>query len=656
MNNNIVRKPLANILALRVSALLAAAFILLLAGVYLSLNREIRVKSEQYTKAIVGIFGDVIAYEADKNDRPLDLSYSDTFIYFENYICTWYKIDYLYAFVPDIDNETATFIALTKNRQESDEDQEDHFVGVTFDHKLSEEELCAWNDSTIFAVEKSERFSKGIDVEMCISDKSGNKVMVGADINTDRMRHDVLRGFYIIAAFVFVIIVALAVFIYLLIIRKVSKPLRNISKKLSEYISDGTRSKIKLESDNGDELSMMAASFNQMSEALDKYIDDLETLSREQERQQAEIDIASGIQKGILPLGNASLRHCDINAIMAPAKDIAGDLYDYFELDDTHTLTVVADVSGKGISSSILMALTLTHIRQYARMGYGPAEILKNLNETLSEENPKMMFVTAIVGIYDSNAGTFTYANAGHNPPYLIHSELEILDGSHGTPLGLFPGEVYNDVEVKVECGDTVFLYTDGVNEAVDQAGEFYGVERLEKVLKDTYSTADRHYVEAVEASLLAFADGAEQNDDITMLCFYAREDSDLQLGYDVSEFMKIRERLFNSGLPNKLLMDLCIVAEECFVNICSYAFDGPAPEGEKILFRFEYSNKVTMCFSDGGRRFDPRNNMPEINEYDIDNAVGGLGRYIAFYLADSVEYEYTDGRNILTITKLIKQ
>ena len=102
--------------------------------------------------------------------------------------------------------------------------------------------------------------------------------------------------------------------------------------------------------------------------------------------------------------------------------------------------------------------------------------------------------------------------------------------------------------------------------------------------------------------------------------------------------------------------MELCVAAEECFVNICSYAFDGPAPEGEKILFELDYSKVVTMRFSDGGRRFDPRYNLPDTEQYDIDTAVGGLGRLIAFTVADSVDYEYRDGRNILTITKSISK
>lgn len=377
-------------------------------------------------------------------------------------------------------------------------------------------------------------------------------------------------------------------------------------------------------------------------------------MEKERERQRSEADIASRIQQGLLSPNYAYLHNCGIKAVMKPAKSVGGDLYDYFELDESRTMIVVADVSGKGIAAAILMAIVLTLIRQYAKIGYGPSDILKNVNLTLSEENPNLMFVTAFVAIYNSATGKLTYANAGHNLPYLIHNGPVRLEASGGTPLGLFADEEYEDAEVEMADGDSVFLYTDGVTEAVNGNDEFFGTDRLEKVLKETSEATEKHYLEAVEESLRDFTGDMEQNDDITMLSLFARRNPVLELDYDVREFAKIRECLLDSFLPKSLIMDLCVAAEECFVNICSYAFDGPAPEGEKILFSLEYSNKVVITFSDGGRRFDPRRDLPDTREYDIDTAVGGLGRLIAFTVADTVDYKYEEGRNILTITKLL--
>lgn len=647
MRNSIARK-----LAIRISAILAAAFLLLLVGVLLSLKRQVKIESEHYAKALLAGYSDMVVYESNCLGRPLDITFSDRLVFFGKYMCSWYRMDYFYVYVPDFEKGTITYLSVVRNRNKFGDLYDDQMVGVTEKHIMSGEELRAWNDTTYLAKVWNDRFDGGTDVLKSIVDGFGNRSMVGTSISEDELVRDVMRGFLVASVFTFLIVAVLACFLYLLIRRMVTDPARRISKKMSEYISDGKKSKIKLENDDDDEFSMMAQAFNNMTGDMEKYIDNIACLEREKERQQAEVDIAYDIQKGILRAGDALFRNCGIKAVMKPAKYVGGDLYDYLELDGSRTMIVVADVSGKGIPSAMFMAVALNLIRQFARMGYSPAGILKGVNDTLSEENPKMMFVTAFLAIYDAENATLTYSNAGHNPPYLIHDVPEVLDASDGTPIGLFREEEYKDVVVRMEEGDSVFLYTDGVVEAVNGSSEFYGTERLEGVLAKAGSEGDKYYIGAVEESVRSFSAGAEQNDDITMLALNARRNPVLELGYDISEFALIRDRLFSSGLPKPLLMDLCVAAEECFVNICSYAFDGPAPEGEKILFYFEYSNNLIMRFSDGGKPFDPRTDLPDTDEYDIDTAVGGLGRLIAFTVADSVDYEYRDGRNILTITK----
>lgn len=638
-------------------SVLTSALLLLLVGVFLSLNREVRKEAERYAKALVAIYSDLVVYDSDNTGRPADMTFKDKYDFFGDYMCSWYRVDYVYAYVPDLENGTITFISVTRNEEKSVGQQEGGVVaGMTLPYSMTEDEIKAWNGEETFAVVKRDWMVKNAtDVLIPVIDGYGNKAMAGASVMMEEMYKEMLRGFLIVALFMFMIIALLASHLHMFVKHKVSAPARRISETMSEYISEGKRSTISLESDDSDEFSMIAGAFNHMTEDIDKYIEDIARMGRDKERQQAEVDIAAEIQKGLLSSGSASMSHCGIKAVMKPAKYIGGDLYDYLSLDESHTLIVIADVSGKGIPSAMLMFLSLAHIRQFAKMGFSPAGILRNINDTFSNENPKMMFVTAFVAIYDSENNTLTYANAGHNPPYLIHNGPVVLDGSDGTPLGLFPDEEYTDVVVSINEGDAVFLYTDGVNEAVNKSGEFYGTERLESALKKAYESDEKSYVQDVEASVAEFVGEAEQNDDITMLVLYARKNPVLELDYDVKQFSLIRERLFASRLPRDLVMDLCVVAEECFVNICSYAFDGPAPEGEKIQFYFEYSKSVVMRFVDGGRQFDPRNGLPDTEEYDIDTAIGGLGRLIAFTIADSVDYEYKDSKNILTITKFIK-
>lgn len=656
--NNEMKSSIARRLSLRISAVLAIALMVLLAGAFFVLNREVNRKGREYTGIILSIYGDISTYMAYHAGSPVDIRYSERLSFFGDYLCSWYDVDYVFVYVPDFENNTITYLSVTKNKKKFGDQADDHMVGHVENYVLTDNELEVWNNGTGFAVEKKNRFGlkKSTDIMMPVTDNFGNKLMYGASCPVDSLRSEILRIFSIIAVFLLTIVVLVAGHLYVFIKGMVSNPARRISERMNDFITGGRRSEDKLEINGDDEFAMMAGAFNHMTEEMDRYVEDIARLGREHERSQAEVDIASEIQKGILPSGNASLGNCGIKAVMKPAKYIGGDLYDYLELDTSHTMIAVADVSGKGIPSAMLMAMTITLIRQFAKMGCSPATILKKVNDTFAEENPQMMFVTAFVAIYDSDKDLLTYANAGHNPPYLIHDTPLILDGQAGTPLGLFAGEEYADVEVKLVENDSVFLYTDGVNEAVNSSGEFYGIERLEEVLKDASSSEKKFFVEHVEEALREFVGDAEQKDDITMLALRARKSTVLELDYDVSEFSAIRERIISSGLPKQLVLDLCVAAEECFVNICSYAFDGPAPEGEKILFFFEYSNKVVMRFSDGGRRFDPRNNLPDIDDYDIDTAVGGLGRLIAFTVADSVDYEYKDGRNVLTIKKSIKQ
>lgn len=648
-NNSVARK-----LTLRMLAVLAAGFMVLIGGAFLSLVSMVKMDAESYAKSLAGIYADLAIYEAHNQDRPIDMTFNDRLSFFGEYMCTWYRVGFIYSYIPDFESQTIKYIAVTsKNREDGSISTK---VGEVEEYILTEAEMKVWDGSELFSVEKSDWIGNGMDVTTLISDDFGNKTMLGVTVSISELMKEMRHGFLMTIAFLLMISVLLAVLMRFFIQRKVSDPAKRISMKMSDYVTGKEHSKIAVNPGDSEEFTMIVDSFNQMTEDLDNYINDIARLGREQERQQAEVDIASAIQKGILPYEEASFANCDIKAVMKPAKDIGGDLYDYLELDSTHTMIVVADVSGKGIASAMLMALVLAHIRQLAKLRYTPSAILKNINDTFAEENPKMMFVTAFVGIYDSESGKLTYANAGHNPPYLIHNGIHILDESDGTPLGLFSGEDFVDVVVDMEVGDSVFLYTDGVNEAVNESGEFYGVDRIVDTLDETSSSLSKDYIGVMESSVREFAGNAEQNDDITMLALYAKENPVLYLDYDVKEFAKIRERLFASNLPKQLLMDLCVAAEECFVNICSYAFDGPAPEGEKIQFYFEYSNKVIIRFSDGGRMFDPRSNMIDINEYDIDTEVGGLGRLIAFSIADSVDYEYKDGRNILTITKTIKK
>jgi len=191
-----------------------------------------------------------------------------------------------------------------------------------------------------------------------------------------------------------------------------------------------------------------------------------------------------------------------------------------------------------------------------------PGEVLEAVNRELEHSNPNMMFVTTFIAFADPKAGVICYANAGHSPPYLLHDgKRKLLAVSSGVPLGIFADETYQTAEEVLPLGSTVFLYTDGVNEAVDRSAEFFGTERLEKILSETDGA---NAVAQVKNELDRFTVGSEQSDDITMLSFTSRSEK-LALPAEVPAFSRIRDWILtDERIPEEIQKRVCLIAEEC--------------------------------------------------------------------------------------------
>ena len=318
-----------------------------------------------------------------------------------------------------------------------------------------------------------------------------------------------------------------------------------------------------------------------------------------------------------------------------------------------HSMIVIADVSGKGLAASIFMAMTLALIRQCARFGLSPAKIMEETNESLVPRNERMLFVTAFIGLYNKETGLFTYSNAGHNLPYVLGRELVALDGGKGSMLGIFENEKYEECSVKLNMGDIIFLYTDGVTEAINANKEFYGTKKLEKTLMDYYTVGDNNIVEYVYNSIKDFSKGEPQYDDINMLALTTKKCVELRLNPEISEFSKIKQVILDTDLDHELQINLCVIAEEYFTNICNHAFCDDNTTQKEAVFYFEQSYKAELKFIDNGIQYDPTENvMQSADDYDFDIQLGGLGKFIASSIADDVNYEYRDNCNVFTVKK----
>jgi sigma-B regulation protein RsbU (phosphoserine phosphatase) len=341
---------------------------------------------------------------------------------------------------------------------------------------------------------------------------------------------------------------------------------------------------------------------------------------------------------------------------MVAAKIVGGDLYDYCALDNGNIFVSIADVSDKGVTAALFMARAVTMLHQYAKLSYSPSKILYEYNNSLAKHNPNLMFITTFAAIYNPKTKVLTYSNAGHNVPYIISDTLIKLDDEIGSAAGVFEDEAYPEFEIKLNDGDMLFLYTDGVTDAQNRDGGFFGEETLERILLESKSSGAKGVVNAVNDEIKAFVNGAEQFDDVTMLALQINSESGnrLHLEAKTENLVKIEDKISALDLSEEMRVQLNIIAEEIFVNICSYSY--PETAGEVDVIIENENGKVTMTFEDSGIPFNQGENVIDIEDYDSENAVGGLGRFITFSMADDYSYERKDNKNILKIIKNIQE
>ena len=253
------------------------------------------------------------------------------------------------------------------------------------------------------------------------------------------------------------------------------------------------------------------------------YVHEMQKEHTQLESLKGDLAVAGEIQQAILPRifppFPDKADKLDIAASMTPAKDVGGDFYDFFRIDNDRIGFLIADVSGKGVPAAIFMAVSRTLIRATGIRGGSPADCIGYSNKLLSDESVDCMFVTVFYGIMNVTTGEVTYCDAGHNPPYIIKGtgEVKALEMSQDPMVGAISGVDYHDCQLQLDKGDALVMFTDGVTEAMNTANEEFGEARLEATLSKTFSKC-QDVVEAIKTDVAGFVDGAEQSDDITVL------------------------------------------------------------------------------------------------------------------------------------------
>ncbi len=456
-------------------------------------------------------------------------------------------------------------------------------------------------------------------------------------------------------------IIGLTIIVYIVFVRSmVTKPIGQLTEFTEEITSTNAFEGKRIDIETGDEIESLSLSFNFMLEELEEYIHNLAKITAEKERIGAELDVARHIQGSMLPCIFPAFpeRHeFDIYATMTPAKEVGGDFYDFFLVDDNHLALVIADVSGKGVPAALFMMISKTLIKSATQNGLSPKEVLEKVNNQLCESNDAEMFVTVWLGILEISTGRMKCANAGHEFPAIMHSggDWELYKDRHGFVLAGMENSKYREYEITLKDGDRIFVYTDGVAEATDINNNLYGTDRMIDALNRAKDKRCDELLKYIHEDIDAFVGEADQFDDITMLTLEITSpqyEKVLEVvptsdkTAEVSEF--IESILSENDFPFKTIAQVNVAVDEIFSNIVRYS--GASLATVKCLVE---NGEVIVEFSDNGKPYDPTATPePDTSLSAEDREVGGLGIFMVKKTMDDISYAYKNKKNILTIRK----
>lgn len=362
---------------------------------------------------------------------------------------------------------------------------------------------------------------------VAILDSSGAPAaLASVDISMNEIGRQIFTFQALIISIICGVLIVAIFLYYLFINRQVVIPIKKLNTAATELVSNMENlDSFSMDIHTGDEIEALSMAFKQMTVELSEYIRNLSEVTAEKERIGAELKVATQIQASMLPCifpPFPERKEFDLYATMKPAKEVGGDFYDFFLIDDDHLAMVIADVSGKGVPAALFMVIAKTLIKNQAQMGKSPKEILETVNNQLCENNDAGMFVTAWIGIYEISTHTLKAANAGHENPVLKKQGklFELVRDKHGLVLAAMQNMKYSEYEIKLDRGDIIFVYTDGVTEATDEQGKLYGSQRMIEALNSNSCQEPQDLLKALSCDISAFVGNAAQFDDITMLIF----------------------------------------------------------------------------------------------------------------------------------------
>ena len=468
---------------------------------------------------------------------------------------------------------------------------------------------------------------------------------------------------------IFVVIIVIGLCIIALVcsmtIRRVTKPLRKFADSADEIAKGNfTASLPKIKTK--DEMYRLRNSFETMQLSLVRQIEETKAINAEKGRMEGELQTARSIQMSMLPKTfppYPDRDDIDIYGQLVPAKEVGGDLFDFY-IRDEKLFFCIGDVSGKGVPASLLMAVTRSLFRTVSAHESQPARIMTTINESIAEDNDSNMFITLFIGVFDLPTGRLRYSNAGHDVPLLVgNANTGKLPCDSNLPVGIEANWKFTTQEAVIDPGTIVFLYTDGLTEAENIYYDQFQEERIIETIRLS-EHKPQQLIQSMTEAVRQFTDQAEQNDDQTMLAIQYTKEQDnnarlcrsITLSNNIDEVPQLAEFVDEFcetvGVDMSTAMSLNLALEEAVVNVMEYAY----PAGTKGNVNIEAKandQRLKFVITDWGTPFDPTAKSEVDTTLSAEERpIGGLGIHMVRQIMDSINYERTDGKNVLTLRK----
>lgn len=482
------------------------------------------------------------------------------------------------------------------------------------------------------------------------------KCFVKADFSLEEtnesFKQQLITELIITVASATLLVIVYAIFTKLFLVRNVERLTTSTNKFVNMMKNDEHLEIVENNVKTTDEIRELSDAFTVMQDQIITYVDNIKKAKLIEQAFNTEVEVASKIQLESLPAPTHFDRNIELRAFIKPAKGVGGDFYDYFYVDDNHLAVVIADVSGKGIPASLFMMRSKESIRSACMNEKDLAKVLFKVNNSLCVNNKEGFFVTIFLGVLDLKTNEFNCISAGHERPFIKHGkECRRLEIESNFVLGLEEDFEYKPQKVKLQEGDAIVLYTDGLNEAINEKKEEFGYDRILKALQKNDDL--KINIETAVSDLEKFRGEEDQFDDITILTFKLKKDvisySYLNPKYEDILDLTAKVEDYLEGLDPVILSKMGVIIDEVMNNIISY---GKTKTNKALTITIEKTDGgANLIFVDNSHPFNPllkkERTIPENMERGV---VGGVGISIVKKISKDTEYTYSNNKNILVI------